>query len=65
MIPAGPRPFMTVAEIAELLRVSKMTVYRLIEGDEIPAYKFRRSYRVDKRDVAEFVRSRCTRDDAA
>ena len=64
MIPAGPEPFMTVAEIAELLRLSKMSVYRLIERDGLPAYKFGRSYRVDKRDVAEYVKSCATRDAA-
>ena len=29
--------FLTVAEVADLMRVSKMTVYRLIHSEELPA----------------------------
>lgn len=42
---AGPR-FLTVAEVAETMRVSKMTVYRLIHAGELPAIRFGRSFRV-------------------
>ena len=38
--------FLTVAEVAELMRVSKMTVYRLVHSGELPAVRFGRSYRV-------------------
>lgn len=38
--------FLTVAEVAELMRVSKMTVYRLVHAGELPAVRFGRSYRV-------------------
>ena len=37
--------FLTVAEVAELMRVSKMTVYRLVHSGELPAVRFGRSYR--------------------
>ena len=36
----------TVAEVADLMRVSKMTVYRLVHSGELPAVRFGRSYRV-------------------
>jgi excisionase family DNA binding protein len=32
--------FLTVAEVAELMRVSKMTVYRLVHAGELPAVRF-------------------------
>lgn len=38
--------FLTVAEVAGLMRVSKMTVYRLVHSGELPAVRFGRSYRV-------------------
>jgi len=38
--------FLTVAEVAELMRVSKMTVYRLVHSGDLPAVRFGRSYRV-------------------
>ena len=38
--------FLTVAEVAALMRVSKMTVYRLVHSGELPAVRFGRSYRV-------------------
>ena len=38
---AQQRPrFMTVAEVAALMRVSTMTVYRLIKAGELPAVRF-------------------------
>ena len=45
--------FLTVAEVAELMRVSKMTVYRLVHSGELPAVRFGRSYRVPESAVTE------------
>jgi len=45
--------FLTVAEVAELMRVSKMTVYRLVHAGELPAVRFGRSYRVPETAVTE------------
>ncbi len=42
----GDVRFLTVAEVAEIMRVSKMTVYRLVHAGELPAVRFGRSYRV-------------------
>lgn len=47
--------FLTVAEVAELMRVSKMTVYRLVHAGELPAIRFGRSYRVPESAVAEVM----------
>ncbi|WP_218682551.1 helix-turn-helix domain-containing protein [Microbacterium sp. BF1] len=45
--------FLKVAEVAELMRVSKMTVYRLVHAGELPAVRFGRSYRVPESAVAD------------
>ena len=38
--------FATVAEVATILRVSKMTVYRMIHDGALPAIRVGRSFRV-------------------
>lgn len=38
--------FLTVAEVAEMMRVSSMTVYRLVHSGDLPAVRFGRSYRI-------------------
>lgn len=48
--------FLTVSEVAALMRVSKMTVYRLIHSGEMPAVQFGRSYRVPESAVEPYVR---------
>ena len=45
--------FLTVAEVAEIMRVSKMTVYRLVHSGELPAVRFGRSYRLPETAVTE------------
>ncbi len=47
--------FLTVAEVAELMRVSNMTVYRLVKSGELPAVRFGRSYRIPESAVAAAV----------
>jgi len=37
---------LTVAEVADVLRVSTMTVYRLIQRGELDALRVGRSYRI-------------------
>ncbi|NYE95549.1 excisionase family DNA binding protein [Psychromicrobium silvestre] len=49
--------FLTVAEVADVMRVSKMTVYRMIRSGELPAVQFGRSYRVPENAVNEHLRS--------
>ena len=52
------RHFMTVAEVAQLLRVSTMTVYRLIKSGELPAVRVGRSYRLRPGDVDQYLGDR-------
>ena len=47
--------FLTVAEVAGLLRVSTMTVYRLIKAGELAAVRVGRSYRVTEDDVDRYL----------
>ncbi len=50
--------FLTVAEVAEMMRVSKMTVYRLVHSGDLPAIRFGRSFRVPESAVQAAVDSR-------
>jgi excisionase family DNA binding protein len=45
--------FLTVAEVAAMMRVSRMTVYRLVHSGELPAMRFGRSFRVPESAVSE------------
>ena len=48
--------FLTVAEVAAVMRVSKMTVYRLVHNGELPAVRVGRSFRVSEDDVNEYLK---------
>lgn len=50
-------PLLTVAEVADLFRVSSMTVYRLIRNGELPAVRVGRSYRVREDDLQSYLQS--------
>jgi excisionase family DNA binding protein len=47
--------FLTVAEVAERMRVSKMTVYRLVHAGSLPAVRFGRTIRVESRAVHQLI----------
>ncbi|HVE62714.1 MAG TPA: helix-turn-helix domain-containing protein [Mycobacteriales bacterium] len=49
--------FLTVAEVATLMRVSKMTVYRLVQSGELSAVRVGRSYRVPEQAVHDYLRT--------
>ena len=48
--------FLTVAEVAALMRVSKMTVYRLVHSGELTAVRVGRSFRVPEKAVHDYLR---------
>ncbi|HSV65317.1 MAG TPA: helix-turn-helix domain-containing protein [Mycobacteriales bacterium] len=60
----APRPepslaevrFLTVAEVAAVMRVSKMTVYRLVHSGELTAVRVGRSFRVPEKAVHDYLR---------
>lgn len=47
--------FLTVAEVATQMRVSKMTVYRLIHSGELEAVRVGRSFRVPEHVVETYL----------
>ena len=49
--------FLTVAEVASMMRVSKMTVYRLVHSGELPAVRVGRSFRVREDDANDYLKS--------
>lgn len=66
MIPLSSQPsfarsqFLTVGEVAKTLRVSNMTVYRLIESGELPAVRIGKSFRLREDDVDRYLAARYT-----
>jgi excisionase family DNA binding protein len=62
--PAGVTPlasnlqagrFLTVAEVAAILRLSKMSVYRLIHSGQLEAVQFGRSFRVTEKALNTYL----------
>lgn len=52
--------FLTVAEVATLMRVSSMTVYRLIKAGDLGAVRVGKSYRIHDEDVDAYLARRYT-----
>ena len=53
--PLAEMKFLTVAEVATVMRVSRMTVYRLVHSGELPAIRVGRSFRVPERAVHDYL----------
>jgi excisionase family DNA binding protein len=53
--------FLTVGEVASILRVSSMTVYRLINSGELPAVRIGRSLRLRSEDLDRYLADRFTK----
>ena len=53
----GEVQFLTVAEVASIMRVSKMTVYRMVHAGELPSIRVGRSFRVPEDEVHKYLRS--------
>jgi excisionase family DNA binding protein len=51
----APVQFLTVAEVAAMMRVSKMTVYRLVHNGELPAVRVGKSFRVPEKAVHGYL----------
>lgn len=61
-VPPGVGPlssvrFLTVAEVAGVMRVSKMTVYRLVHDGRLPAVRVGRSFRVQEQAVHDYLQA--------
>jgi len=61
---SNPRLLLTVAEAAEELRVSEMTVYRLISSGDLPTSDIgtgkRARTRITRKALEEFIEARTT-----
>jgi excisionase family DNA binding protein len=60
---ADAQPFvtgalLTVAEVAAGMRVSNMTVYRLIKSGELPAVRVGKGYRIRESELQRFLEAR-------
>ena len=49
---------LTVAEVAAGMRVSNMTVYRLIKSGELPAVRVGKGYRIRESELQRFLEAR-------
>ena len=46
---------LTVKEVAKILRVSNMTVYRLVKSKQLPAIRVGKNYRIKESDVNRYL----------
>lgn len=60
MAPIDEDRLWTVAEVADHMRVSNMTVYRLIRAGQLPAIRVGKNYRIRGADLAAYLRSSTT-----
>lgn len=61
--PAVGDRLLTVAEVASLMRVSNMTVYRLIKAGQLAAIRVGKNYRIRNDDVDRYLAARAVRFD--
>lgn len=54
---------MTVTEVARVMRVSNMTVYRLIKAGQLPAIRVGKNFRIRRADVERYFSQRAVRSD--
>ena len=55
--PPQARPvYLTVPEVAAILRVSNMTIYRRLDDGDLRGYRFGRSVRIKARDLDDYIR---------
>jgi excisionase family DNA binding protein len=52
--------FMTIKEVAELLKVNKMTLYRAIKKGKIKAVKIGKDFRITDTEFENFIKRNST-----
>ncbi|MBD8521664.1 helix-turn-helix transcriptional regulator [Lysinibacillus fusiformis] len=50
----------TIEEVAQLLKVSKLTVYDLVKKGDLPVFRVGRQMRVDRADLLDYIQKRKT-----
>ena len=58
--PLGGDRLLTVAEVADHMRVSNMTVYRLIKSGTLPALRVGKNYRIRSTDLVAYLDASAT-----
>jgi excisionase family DNA binding protein len=54
-------PLLTVGEVAGIMRVSNMTVYRLIKSGQLAAIRVGKNYRIRRSDVDRYLTDRAVK----
>ena len=54
-------PLLTVGEVATMMRVSNMTVYRLIKSGQLAAVRVGKNYRLRRNDIERYLNERAVR----
>ena len=49
------KEFMTALEVAGILKVNIMTIYRYIKAGKIKAYKIGKEFRIEKKEFEKFL----------
>lgn len=55
------KPFYKAEDLAELLEVNIMTIYRYIKAGRLKAYKLGREFRIDKNEFNAFLKKVSTK----
>lgn len=58
-------PLLTVGEVATVMRVSNMTVYRLIKSGQLSAIRVGKNYRIRRSDVERYLTDRAVNTNTA
>ena len=48
----------TIEEVAQLLKVSKLTIYDLVKKGDLPVFRVGRQMRVDRADLQTYIQNR-------
>jgi len=51
------KEFYKAEELADILQVNVMTIYRYIKAGKLRAYKIGKEYRIDKKTFEDFLKS--------
>lgn len=50
--------YYTIEEVAKMLKLAYLTVYRWVQAKKLEAYKIGKQYRIDKKDLDTFIEKR-------
>ena len=54
----GPKEFYTVQQLADLLQLTEMTIYRMVARGDLPHYKIGRAKRFRSDDLEQYLADR-------